>query len=72
MDGYRYLQPDNADRSGRHCRGIISHDALGDVRRPGARADHLRLRYYPPRSLRRRSSDRSTRPSSVRMPSLQG
>ena len=29
MDGYRHLQPDNAARRGRHCHGIMSHDALG-------------------------------------------
>ena len=45
MDGYRYLQPDNAARRGRHCHGIMSHDALGDARQPGARADLLRLRH---------------------------
>ena len=45
MDGYRYLQPDNAARSGRHCHRIMSHDALGDAREPGARADHVRLRH---------------------------
>ena len=44
MDGYRYLQPDNAARRGRHCHEIMSHDALGDARQPGARADLLRLR----------------------------
>ena len=26
MDGYRYLQPDNATRSGRRCSGIVSYD----------------------------------------------
>ena len=46
MDGYRYLQPDNATRSGRRCNGIVSYDTLGDARQPGARADLLRLRYY--------------------------
>ena len=45
MDGYRYLQPDNAAGRGRHCHGIMSHDALGDARQPGARADLLRLRH---------------------------
>ena len=45
MDGYRYLQPDNAAGSGRHCHGIMSHDALGDARQQGARDDLLRLRY---------------------------
>ena len=45
MGGYRYLQPNNADRSGRHCHGIMSRDALGDARQPGARDDLLRLRY---------------------------
>ena len=49
MDGYRYLQPDNATRSGRRCNGIVSYDTLGDDRQPGARADLLRLRHYPPR-----------------------
>ena len=52
MDGYRYLQPDNATRSGLHCHGIMSYDALGDDRQPGARADLLRLRHYPPGTLR--------------------
>ena len=45
MDDYRYLQHDNAARSGRHCHGIMSYDALGDARQPGARADHVRLRH---------------------------
>ena len=45
MDGYRYLQPDNATRSGRRCNGIVSYDTLGDARQPGARADLLRLRH---------------------------
>ena len=58
MDGYRYLQPDNATRSGGRCNGIVSYDTLGDTRQPGARADLLRLRYYPPRRSPQRSSDR--------------
>ena len=37
MDGYRYLQPDNATRSGRRCNGIVSYDTLGDTRQPVAR-----------------------------------
>ena len=41
MDGYRYLQPDNATRSGRRCNGIVSYDTLGDARQPGACADLL-------------------------------
>ena len=45
MDGYRYLQPDNATRSGRRCNWIVSYDTLGDARQPGARADLLRLRH---------------------------
>ena len=57
MDGYRYLQPDNATRSGRRCNGIVSYDTLGDTRQPGARADLLRLRYYPPRRSPQRSSE---------------
>ena len=61
MDGYRYLQPDNATRSGRRCNGIVSYDTLGDTRQPGARADLLRLRYYPPRRSPQRSSDKSSR-----------
>ena len=48
MDGYRYLQPDNATLSGRHCHWMMYHDALGDERQPGSREDLLRLRYYPP------------------------
>ena len=52
MDGYRYLQPDNAARSGRHCHMIVSHDAPGDARQPRARADLLRLRRYPPGDAR--------------------
>ena len=57
MDGYRYLQPDNATRGGRHCHGIMSYDALGDARQPGARVDLLRLRHYPPSTPSERSSD---------------
>ena len=57
MDDYRYLKPDNATRSGRRCNGIVSYDTLGDPRQLGARADLLRLRYYPPRRSQQRSSD---------------
>ena len=44
MDGYRYLQPDNATRSGRRRNGIVSYDTIGDDRQPGARADHVYIR----------------------------
>ena len=44
MDGHRYLQPDNAARSGRYCHRIMSHKALGDARQTGACADRVRLR----------------------------
>ena len=67
MDGYRYLQPDNATRSGRRCNGIVSYDTLGDARQPGARADLLRLRYYPPRRSPQRSSDKSSRRGRLRV-----
>ena len=55
MHGYGYLQPDSAARHARNRHQIISHDSLGDARRPGARADLLRLRYSPPGTLRRRA-----------------
>ena len=59
MDGYRYLQPDNATRSGRRCNVIVSYDILGDARQPGARADLLRLRHYPPRRSRNVAATRA-------------
>ena len=31
MDGYRYLQPDNATLRAHHCHGIMSHGSLGDA-----------------------------------------
>ena len=51
MGGFRCLQPDNATRGGRHSHWIMSYDALGDDRQPGARVDLLRLRNYPPGTL---------------------
>ena len=39
MHGYGYLQPDSAAHHARNRHQIISHDVLGDARRPGARAD---------------------------------
>ena len=59
IDGYRNIQPDSADRRARHGYWIMSHDPPNDARRPGARDDLVRLRYYPPGTLRRRSSDRT-------------
>ena len=44
--------PDNATLRARHCHGIVSYDALGDIRQPGARAGRLRLRRYPPETPR--------------------
>ena len=66
IDGYRNIQPDSADRRARHGYWIMSHDPPNDARRPGARDDLVRLRYYPPGTLWRRSSDRSRRRGEVR------
>ena len=48
MDGCGCIQADSAAGHARHCHWIVSHDALVDARAPGARADRLRLRCYPP------------------------
>ena len=47
MDGCGCIQADSAAGHARHCHWIVSYDALGDARPPGARADRLRLRRYP-------------------------
>ena len=48
MDGCGCIQAESAAGHTRHCHWIVSHNALGDARPPGARADRLRLRCYPP------------------------
>ena len=48
MDECGCIQADSAAGHARHCHWIVSYDALGDDRPPGARADRLRLRCYPP------------------------
>ena len=76
MHGYGYLQPDSAAYHARNRHQIISYDAISDARRPGARADLLRLRYSPPGTLRRRAQRpeqaAEERSRSVRMPRLRG
>ena len=47
MDGCGCIQADSATAHARHCHWIVSHDALGDARQPGARADRLRLHWHP-------------------------
>ena len=63
MDGYRYLQPDNAVRSGRHCNGIMQHDALGQVmpdsREPVTTSSGFAI--IPTWYAQQRSSDKSRR-----------
>ena len=55
IDVYRYIPPDSASRCAHHCYWIMSYDPFDDSRRPEARADLLRLRYYSPGTPRRRS-----------------
>ena len=65
LDGDRNIQPDSAGSRGCHCYWIMSHDSIDDSQRPGACADRVRLRYYPPGTLQRRSSDRDRKQRST-------
>ena len=72
MDGCGCIQADSAAGHARHCHGIVSHDDIGDDRPPGARADRLRLRCYPPGTPRDVAATGADREEGLRRSSLLG